>query len=256
MIKKVLIALVLLILVPALAVFAFMQFDFRRMEPAPEAGRDLPGGVRLINDGFALSYLLPTGDGAALVDCGDDANGAAILAELKKRSLGPESVKAIFLTHGHPDHTGACHLFPKADVYAFAADQGLAAGTEGSHGPITRLVSGPPEKRVTVTRTLKDGETVTVGDRQVVAFAVPGHTAGSAAYLSGGILFVGDNGGFGKDGELRPAMRLFTDDPEQNRKSLHELAAKLEQRGDKVEVTAYGHSAPSEGMKALAAFSP
>ncbi|MFL5337168.1 MAG: MBL fold metallo-hydrolase [Geminicoccaceae bacterium] len=254
--KKVLIA-VPVVLLAAIAVVAGSVFlPFRALAPPPEAGQDLPGGARLINDGFANSYLLSAGDVAALVDCGDDANGAAILSELKKRGMGPENVKAIFLTHGHPDHTGACHLFKNAEVYAFEGDKGIADGTKSSHGPITSIVSGPPEKRITVTKTLNDGETITVGDLHVVAFLVPGHTAGSAVYLSGGVLFMGDCANYGRDGTLHAAMPMFTDDGAQNRKSIKELAGRLAQRGDKIDMTAYGHSAPSDGIKALAAFTP
>jgi glyoxylase-like metal-dependent hydrolase (beta-lactamase superfamily II) len=226
------------------------------LEPVPADGRDVAGGARLVNDGWAAFYLLPFTGGAALVDCGDDAKGAAVLAELKKRSLTPDDVKAIFLTHGHPDHIASCHLFTKAEVYGFGADQGIAAGTERSAGPIPRLVATPKEKLVTITKTLTDGETTTLGDRQVIAFAVPGHTRGSAAYLSNGLLMLGDSAQHDHDGSLRAAMWLFTDDPKQNRRSLQALATKLSQRGDKVDMTAYGHSGPSEGMRALAAFRP
>jgi glyoxylase-like metal-dependent hydrolase (beta-lactamase superfamily II) len=254
--KKVLIGVVLVLLLPPLGVVVGLLLTFRSLESVPAEGKDLAGGARLVNDGFAAFYLLPVTGGAALVDCGDDANGAVILAELKKRSLGPENVQAIFLTHGHPDHIASCHLFPKAEVYGFAGDVGIADGSARSLGPLPRLFSTPEEKRIKVTKTLTDGESVTVGDRQVVAFAVPGHTAGSASYLSGGVLIMGDNANVGKDGSLHPAMWLFSDDPEQNHKSLRELATRLQQRGDKVEMTAYGHSGPSEGIKALVAFEP
>ena len=46
----------------------------------------------------------PVGGKVALVDSGIDDSGSAVLAELSKRSLTPDSVAAIFLTHGHHDH--------------------------------------------------------------------------------------------------------------------------------------------------------
>jgi glyoxylase-like metal-dependent hydrolase (beta-lactamase superfamily II) len=254
--KKILLGVVLVILTPVVCMGVALWLTLRGLAPVPEHGKALVGDAQLINDGFAAIYLLPSSGGASLVDCGDDAKGAAILEELKKRSLGPDDVKAIFLTHGHPDHIASCHLFTKAEVYAFAGDVDIAAGKARSRGFLPRMFDTPEEKRIKVTQTLTDGQVVTVGDRQVLAFAVPGHTTGSAVFLSNGLLMMGDNAQVEVEGALRPAMKLFSDDPELNAKSLQELAAKLKQRGDKVEMTAYGHSAPSEGMKALEGFKP
>ena len=86
---------------------------------------------------------------------------------------------------------------------------------------------------------------------EVVAFAVPGHTAGSASYLTKGLLLMGDNAQAETGGALRPAMWLFTDDTDENRKSLHELAGKLRSRGDEIEAIACAHSGPLTGAKAL-----
>jgi glyoxylase-like metal-dependent hydrolase (beta-lactamase superfamily II) len=68
-------------------------------------GADLPGGAKVVKDGFVASFMLPAGDRqVALIDAGNDVSGKAVLAELQRRGLGPEAVKAIFLTHGHGDH--------------------------------------------------------------------------------------------------------------------------------------------------------
>ena len=249
--KKVLIGVALVVLLPVISLGLALFFTMRGLEPMPEGGKDLPGGARAVNDGWTTSYLLPFTGGAALVDCGNDEKGAAILAELKKRSLGADDVKAIFLTHGHADHTAACHLFTKADVYAFPGDVDIAAGTARSKGPLPRFVSMPDEKKIKVTKTLTDGQVVTLGDREIVAFAVPGHTAGSASFLSKGVLLMGDNTQAETTGKLRPAMWLFSDDSNQNKKSLHELAAKLKQRGDAIEAIGCAHSGPLTGASAL-----
>ncbi len=249
--KKVPIGLAVVVLVPVLSLGLGLYLTMRGLAPMPDGGKDLVGDARLVNDGFTASYLLPFTGGVALVDCGNDEKGAAILAELKKRSLGPDDVKAIFLTHGHADHTAACHLFTKAEVYAFPGDVALAAGTARSRGPLPRWFAMPEAKKIKVTKTLTDGEIVTLGDRQVVAFAVPGHTAGSAAYFTDGLLLLGDDAQAETGGALRPAMWLFTDDADQNKKSLHDLAGKIRQRGDKVEAIACAHSGPLTGAKAL-----
>lgn len=62
---------------------------------------------------------------------------------------------------------------------------------------------------------------------------------------------MGDNTQAETSGALRPAMWLFTDDADQNKKSLHDLAGKIKQRGDKVEIIACAHSGPLTGAGAL-----
>src|SRR6266852_4648173 len=67
--------------------------------PAPD--------VRIIKDGFRspLAVVVDVGEGhVVLIDAGYDPKGAALLAELARRKVGPDAVTAIFFTHGHPDH--------------------------------------------------------------------------------------------------------------------------------------------------------
>src|SRR5688572_16697474 len=79
--------------------------------------------VRVVADGFSAIGVITIDDRqVALVDAGQDASGEAILAELSRRTLGPEAVSAIFITHGHQDHIGAVGLFPKAQVMALEAE--------------------------------------------------------------------------------------------------------------------------------------
>lgn len=93
--KKVLIGVAVVVLLPVLSLGIGLFMTMRGLAPMPPDGKDLAAGdARLVSDGFTLSYLLPFSGGVALVDCGNDEKGAAILAELKKRSLGPDDVKA------------------------------------------------------------------------------------------------------------------------------------------------------------------
>jgi hydroxyacylglutathione hydrolase len=205
--------------------------------PAPD--------VRIVKDGIVCLGVVDAGDGKVLlIDAGNDATGQAILNELGRRHLGNDAVSAIFLTHGHPDHTAGAHLFPSAAVYALSADVALAEGREGSHGPITHLMS-PKANGTHVTHALRDGDTVVVGSQSVRVFAVPGHTAGSAAYLVSHVLFLGDSAGLKSDGTLVGAPWAFSDDSAQNHASLKALADRL--RPEQVSIVAIvpAHTATS-----------
>ena len=63
-------------------------------------------GVEVVKDGYVSAYIVDLGPGeVALVDSGNDESGRAVLGALAERGLGPDAVKAIFLTHGDSDHT-------------------------------------------------------------------------------------------------------------------------------------------------------
>jgi hydroxyacylglutathione hydrolase len=219
-----------------------------------EDGKELGSTVRLVKDGIVTIGVIDLGGGKlALVDAGNDPEGKAILAELHRRGVGPEAVQAVLLTHGHGDHIAGCHLFPSASIYALAADVALTEGREGGKGFITKFVPVKPTG-VKVTRGLADGETLALGSRSVRVFAIPGHTAGSAAYLVDGVLFLGDSAGSSNDGKILPAPWQFSDDGAQNRASLKALAARLKPEAAGVKFLVPAHSGVLVGLDPLLAF--
>jgi hydroxyacylglutathione hydrolase len=200
-------------------------------------GQQVVPGVETVKDGFVSIFVLDAGPGkVALVDAGKDESGKAILAALARRGLAPGSVAAIFLTHGHGDHTAACKLFPDAQVYALKSEIALIGDT------------------VRVTHPLEDGEVSDVGDLHVEAFAVPGHTPGSAVYLARGALFFGDSAGASKDGVMMRAVRLFSKNSAQNVTALKALEARLQPRAPEIKALAFAHTGPLVGYEPFAAF--
>ena len=212
-------------------------------------------GVRVVKDGFVTVGVVPVGSTeVALIDAGNDATGKAILDDLKRRGLGPEAVRAILLTHGHRDHTAAVRLFPKAEVMALADDVALAEGRAGGRGPLQRLMPVRPSG-FTVGRTLKDGEQVALGTAVFRVFSVPGHTAGSAAYLVYHVLFLGDSADTARDGSIIGAPWLFSEDRAQNRASVAGLADRLAKEALEVKAIVFSHSgALDKGLAPLTAF--
>lgn len=189
----------------------------------------------------------------ALVDAGNDAAAAAILAELQRRQLGPDAVAAVLVTHGHGDHIAAAARFPRAEVMALDAEVPLVEGRAGPRGPLTRLFPVRPTG-VTVTRALRDGEVVTLGGVPIRVYAVPGHTAGSAAYYVDGVLLVGDSADVASDGSLQGAPWAFSDSQAENRASLVRLERRLVADGLTIKAIVPAHSGAAEGMGALTTF--
>lgn len=208
-------------------------------------------GVQLVRDGYVNAFLVDLDDGVALVDCGNDPEAKTIVAALKARSLEPSAVKAIFVTHGHPDHVAGCQRFPGAAVYVFEGDRGLAEGTEPAKGPLPKMMGIQKGKSVKVTNALVDGATVQLGSVGVTAWNIPGHTGGSAAFLARGVLFLGDSATGQSDGQLRAAPWVFSDDLDQCKASLRALAARVPPGVSKL---AFAHSGSFENASALAAY--
>jgi glyoxylase-like metal-dependent hydrolase (beta-lactamase superfamily II) len=201
-------------------------------------------GIRILQDGIVSFAVVPVGPNeVVLVDGGTDTSGEAVLAELSRRSLEPSAVKAIFVTHGHGDHTGAAVAFPAAKVMALAAEADSIEA--GSHGPAG----------IKVASRLADGQTVTIGDTDIRVFAIPGHSHGHGAYVANGVLFLGDAAIAGRDGTLQNAHWFFSDDTTLNRASLKNLYERLQRENVDIKAIACAHSGVmTNGIVALADF--
>lgn len=222
---------------------------------SPAEHQDLPGLGFVARDGYSGFGVLEAGGGkVVLIDAGNDRSGAPVLAALKSAGHAAEDVAAVFLTHGHPDHVAAISALPGARVYAMAAEQPFLEGREAWKGPLPRLF-GASDSGVRLAGALSDGAVTEVGDLRVEGFAVPGHTAGSAVWLVRDALFLGDSADIQKDGHLRPAPWVFSDDTAHNRTSLRALAQRLAPRAAEVRWLVPAHSGASEdGLKPLLEF--
>lgn len=250
--KRILKIVGLIVLLIVVGVGALIAVTFMGRKAVVD-GQEI-NGIRVVADGFTSFAVVPIDSRqVVLIDAGNDQAGTAVLAELTRRGVGPEAVSTIFLTHGHPDHTGAVHLFPNAQVMALEPDVALVEGRAGSRGPVTRLFPVSPTG-ITVNRALHGGDVVTVGSTPIRVYAVPGHTAGSAAYLVNGVLMIGDNGDVKSDGSLQGAPWIFTDSQPENRASLVRLEQQLVADGAEVKAIVPAHSGAVDGVGALTVF--
>lgn len=218
------------------------------------AGPALGSGIQAV-PGFSTVYLLDAGNGQfVLIDSGQDAKGAAILAALAARHATPDNVAAIFITHAHGDHIAAIPLFPKATIYAMKREVPVAAGQEPYGGPLFGTFGSKNGTPFTVGHPLDDGEKVAIGNLQITAFAVPGHTAGSGAYLADGVLFTGDAIQITSDQKVIGPSRLFSTDHAQGEASLKHLSQDLQSHPEATVIaTAHTGTAPVAALNAFAA---
>lgn len=149
--------------------------------------------------------------------------------------IKPEEISDILITHQDTDHVGAIEadspgLFKNAKIYIGEIENKYLTG-EKRRKVIYKLYKLP---QVTVKNQkvlLKDGEKFKIGDINIEAFLVPGHTWGHMVYLiDDKYLFTGDTIWFGADGGYSFISALA----ENNKlavKSLAEFEQKLKARG-------------------------
>ncbi|MBI4064946.1 MBL fold metallo-hydrolase [Candidatus Gottesmanbacteria bacterium] len=135
----------------------------------------------------ANCYIVRDGSVAVVIDPGDD--GQYIIDTLQKYSL---TLKAIVATHGHFDHIMAAYELQISLGLPFLMGKGdefLLKNMRASANHYLHITTDPPP---TVTKTLADGDIITVGAQKLSVIAVPGHTPGSIALVSNEWIIVGD----------------------------------------------------------------
>jgi glyoxylase-like metal-dependent hydrolase (beta-lactamase superfamily II) len=246
--KKVAIVFAVVIVATLISAFVLYQTTFGPIAPPPKELASLAAGsdVLVVPDGYVLAFLVPTGEGrAVLVDCANDVEAKAIKAALEKHKL---TLEAILVTHGHVDHVGGCNALG-APVHALAAEVPYVKGDKAHAGPIPAM-AGAHGLNVNVARALNDGEQLTFGAKTFTVHAVPGHTPGSAVFVVDDVAFFGDAASFSKDNTIIGPPFIFSDDVKQGVASLHALAPKL--RAANVKTYAFSHSAAMSPADAAA----
>lgn len=128
---------------------------------------------------------VPTGE-LVVVDPGGD--GDRILAALKAMGGTP---KAIWLTHGHPDHLGAARLLETelglATVHHKDEQPVIARASE-----LSKSFTGQGQEGPACLEPFEGEPTLTLGGQPVRVIHTPGHTPGGVCYDFGGFALTGD----------------------------------------------------------------
>jgi glyoxylase-like metal-dependent hydrolase (beta-lactamase superfamily II) len=214
---------------------------------ALRVARGKPSGVEEIKPGIVAAssissyvYAAKVGNKVILFDAGADPEARPIDALLGWLHAARSDVTDVFVTHGHGDHTAGTATLGKVKIRIGAGDIALAekkVPPEALAGKaMTTALSYPA---VTASDPLTGPSSIVVGEGKTVkAFPIPGHTAGSFAFLYEGVLFVGDAMIF-KQGRLDPAIKLFDAHPEENKAAIKALQKQIE--SEEIDIVCTGH---------------
>lgn len=151
---------------------------------APRPPVRMFGNSYLVGFGGLSVAMIDTGQGLILIDGALPQAEPAILANVAKLGFRPRDIKYILSTEPHFDHAGGLAALARdtgATVIASArAAEGLRSGRLAADDPQRGYDSRFPA--VPRVRTIRDGETVRLGDAVVTARATPGHTMGSMSW--------------------------------------------------------------------------
>jgi glyoxylase-like metal-dependent hydrolase (beta-lactamase superfamily II) len=181
--------------------------------------RQVAPGVDRLGDEVVNFYLVEHPDGLLLIDAGLPGHLRQLQAHLDSSGRELGDIRAVLLTHAHPDHTGLVATLHEAGamVWIHASDAPIL-----TDGPRSAMRHAKPERSLLpyllrrpaalgtpLHMALRGGFTAPPfpharsfeGDRSFDdlpgrprALVVPGHTAGSVAYSfpTRGLLFTGD----------------------------------------------------------------
>ena len=169
-------ALALLAIAPAQAQtdpFAKQRIEWNK----PQKPFRVIDNVYYVGTAGVSAWLIWTLQGFILIDGGLPESAAIIEANIKELKFDIKDVKILLNSHAHFDHAGGLAKLKRdsgARLTASAGDKAILERGRVTFGPS----QANPFPRVTVDRTIKDGDTVALGGVVLTAVVTPGHSPG------------------------------------------------------------------------------
>jgi len=140
------------------------------------------GNVYYVGTDGLASYLITSPQGHILVDTVMPEATSQIKASIEKLGFKVTDIKYLVNTHAHIDHTGGLAELKQASGGQLVAGEADKPLLEGGYYPGAQedtALAFPPVK---VDRTVREGDTVKVGDVTLTARETPGHSPGCTSW--------------------------------------------------------------------------
>ena len=144
-------------------------------------------------------YLVYSGNDWLLIDIGYEETVAEIIEMIRQMGFPLANCRSIILTHADADHVqGAARLqtlLPEAQTLAHPQTAKLLKEGEriATYAEITAQQISIDLPIIQVTKTIDEGDTITLGDLTLEVWHTPGHTNTQLSFRMGKLLFSGDN---------------------------------------------------------------
>jgi metallo-beta-lactamase class B len=129
-------------------------------------------------------YLITTTKGNILINTGTASSAEQIKKNIEALGFKYSDIKILLITHAHFDHVGALAEIKQQTNASLMVDE-KDAEVLASGGSIDYELGkyGITFKPVKADVLLHDGDTITLGNMQLVMLHHPGHTKGSCSFL-------------------------------------------------------------------------
>lgn len=170
------------------------------------------GNVYFVGVNEASTHIIDTGDGLIMIDPGFPDNLDTVITNTESLGFSAKDIKIILLSHGHYDHAGGAKELKKltgAKVYIGKGDLNTVNGTfDSSLSPKASYVH---KYSFTPDVLLSDGDTVSLGNTEILCLSTPGHTEGTMSFFfdvfsENRVLRAGMHGGVGTNTLTRVNM--------------------------------------------------
>jgi glyoxylase-like metal-dependent hydrolase (beta-lactamase superfamily II) len=144
------------------------------------------GGSEFTSSEDAAIYLVNLGGHAALIDAGCGHAQKRLLENITACGVDPGEIEYILITHCHYDHVGGVRALKDHIRCRVVAHELEAPFMEQGDNTVTGAKwygSHLEPFSVDIKLTLPK-EKINLGDRQIEAIHIPGHSPGSVAYLT------------------------------------------------------------------------
>src|SRR5436190_12849910 len=129
-------------------------------------------------------YLITTTKGNILINTGLAASESQIITNIETLGFKFSDTKILLTTQAHYDHTGAMAAIKQSTGAQLMVDEKDAeVVASGGNSDYELGHYGTSFKPVKPDRLLHDGDTIRLGDMQLVMLHHPGHTKGSCSFL-------------------------------------------------------------------------
>jgi metallo-beta-lactamase class B len=144
----------------------------------------LAGNLYYVGTRDLACYLITTSKGHILINTGLAASASQIKSNFESLCFDFSDIRLLLTTQAHYDHLGAMATIQRltgAKVWVNAPDaRVMADGGSSDYAFGTGISTFEPVKADSL---LKDGDTIRLGDAELVMLSHPGHTKGSCSYL-------------------------------------------------------------------------